>query len=562
MEVWANSLIKRLVKDRSVGDIDLRSLFHLRVKGSDSMKCPRCGTDNEAGFRFCVKCGVNLEDPQDINIEQLDMGGYYSEEDSASGSFTFGSGTFTISDTPSNDSSSDLYTAAELNDTDEEFDFSSFDEPFIPKLDTGRVTLPEQTRAVRQAQMNNANQLRQQSAMQGIPAPNGMPGIPQPVAMQGIPAAPSGMQSIAPQGGMQGVPAPSGMQSIAPQGGMQGISAPSGMQGIPQPAAMQGVPAQNGGSQANGMPVYGQPVMYGQPQLIGYDQNGMPLYGQPLMYNQPQLIGYDQNGMPVYGQPVMYAQPQIIGCDQNGMPVYGQPVVINPAQAGELADIPVVPAMGGIPVVQPMGGNMQMNQPVPPPVEDKNKVEVPDDFWEFFDGGKATEHAETDPTDDFFGKRNEDLGSLKRPEKKKVSYMNDTPLVDASKLKKNEESKYNKMFMRSAEVADPSALEAKKEQRRFDYMGSTKAVDASELRAKEERKSWNVMSSAGMADPSELQANTKQRTGSMMAQADHAVQAMPKKAKTYNDEIDAIELPEEMKAKKTNKTEIPGLPEF
>ena len=40
------------------------------------MKCPRCGTDNEAGFRFCVKCGVNLEDPQDINIEQVDMGGY------------------------------------------------------------------------------------------------------------------------------------------------------------------------------------------------------------------------------------------------------------------------------------------------------------------------------------------------------------------------------------------------------------------------------------------------------------------------------------------------------
>ena len=526
------------------------------------MKCPRCGTDNEAGFRFCVKCGVNLEDPQDVNIEQVDMGGYYSEEDPASGGFTFGSGTFTISDTPSHDSSSDLYTAAELNDTDEEFDFSSFDEPFIPKLDTGRVTLPEQSRAVRQAQMNNANQLRQQSAMQGIPAPNGMQGIPTQGMMQGIPA-PNGMQGIPQPGMMQGIPAQNGMQSIPAPTGMQGVPAQNGMQGIPQPAAMQGLPAQNNGSQMNGMPVYGQPVMYAQPQIIGYDQNGMPLYSQPVMYGQPQIIGYDQNGMPVYGQPVMYAQPQIIGYDQNGMPVYGQPVVINPAQAAELADLNGMPAMGGIPVVPPMGG-MQMNQPVPPPVEDKDKVEVPDDFWEFFDGGKATEHAETDPTDDFFGKRNEDLGSLKRPEKKKVSYMNDTPLVDASKLRKNEESKYNKMFMRSADVADSSALEAKKEQRRFDYMGSTKTVDASELRAKEERRSWNVMSSAGMADPNELQAanNTKQRKGSLMAQADHAVQAMPKKAKTYNDEIDAIELPEEMKAKKTNKSEIPGLPEF
>ena len=72
------------------------------------MKCPQCGTANEAGFRFCVKCGVNLENPQDINIEQVDMGGYHSEEDSANGGFTLGSGTFTISDKPSRDSSSDF----------------------------------------------------------------------------------------------------------------------------------------------------------------------------------------------------------------------------------------------------------------------------------------------------------------------------------------------------------------------------------------------------------------------------------------------------------------------
>ena len=54
------------------------------------------------------------------------MGGYYSEEDPASGGFTFGSGTFTISDTPSHDSSSDLYTAAELNSAEGDFDESAF----------------------------------------------------------------------------------------------------------------------------------------------------------------------------------------------------------------------------------------------------------------------------------------------------------------------------------------------------------------------------------------------------------------------------------------------------
>ena len=500
------------------------------------MKCPQCGTNNEAGFKFCVKCGVNLEDPQDINIEQLDMGGYHSEEDPAAGGFTFGSGTFTISDTPSRDSSSDLYTAAELNDTDEEFDFSSFDdidEPFIPKLDTGRVTLPEQTKAVRQAQMQNAGGLRPQGMMQGIPAPQGV--------MQGIPA---------PQGAMQGIP--------APQGAMQGIPAPQG--------AMQGIPAQGNAQQMGGMPVYGQPVMY-QPQLIGYDQNGMPVYGQPVMY-QPQLIGYDQNGMPVYGQPVMYSQPQIIGYDQNGMPVYGQPMMYAPQQAAEAPEgtaqqaggMPAVPNMSGIPASQ-----LAQAQPVPPPVEDKEKVEVPDDFWEFFDGGKATEHAENDNASDFFGKRGDEIEGMKRFEKKGNPYMSDTPLVDASALRKNEPAKFNKMYMKSAEVGDASKLQAKDDFRLRDYMGSTKAVDASELKANERGKAWNIMGGTKQANADDLEAAAPAaRKGSMMAQADRAVEAMPKKARTYNDEIDAIELPEEMKAKKTAKknAEIPGLPEI
>lgn len=465
------------------------------------MKCPRCGTDNEAGYNFCVKCGAELEASQNA-IEQLDMGGYYSEEDSASGGFTFGSGTFVISDSPSRDSSSDLYTAAELNDSDEEFDFSSFDEPFIPKLDTGRVALPEQTRAVRQAQMNS-------------------------------------------QSGMQTMPQQSLMQGLPPQGAMPTM---------PQQGLMQGLPPQSSSPQMSGMPVYGQPVVYPQPQIIGYDQSGMPILGQPVVYGQPQMLGYDQNGMPVYGQPVVYSQPQILGYDQNGMPVYGQPVVYGQPQNGELPD------NGGMPIPPPLGA-VQPEQPVPP-AEDKEKVDVPDDFWEFFDGGKATEHAEMDSADDFFGKRSDDI---KRPEKKKESYMNDTPLVDASKLRKNDSAKFNKFFMRSAGTANAEELEAKKEEKRRDYMGTTKNVNADELRANKENRAWNIMGKTDTADADQLQAaSPRVRQESLMAQADHAVQAMPKKAKTYNDEIDAIELPEEMKAKKTvkNNPEIPGLPEF
>ncbi|HAE52329.1 MAG TPA: hypothetical protein DCG30_03640, partial [Ruminococcus sp.] len=108
------------------------------------MVCRSCGTNNERGFRFCVKCGSNLENPQEVNYEQVDMGGYHTEEefsDNKSG-FTFGSGTFVIRDTAPSNAASDMYTADELNESDEEFDFSMYDEPYIPKLDTDRVSMP------------------------------------------------------------------------------------------------------------------------------------------------------------------------------------------------------------------------------------------------------------------------------------------------------------------------------------------------------------------------------------------------------------------------------------
>ena len=95
------------------------------------MKCPKCGTDNQEGFSFCVVCGANLSEPPTIGIDQVDMGGYYSEGEDQSSGFTIGSGTFVINDRTSPSSSSDLYTADELNDSDEEFDFSIFDECII-----------------------------------------------------------------------------------------------------------------------------------------------------------------------------------------------------------------------------------------------------------------------------------------------------------------------------------------------------------------------------------------------------------------------------------------------
>ena len=40
------------------------------------MICPQCGNENPPKLKFCVNCGMNLENPQEVNYEQVDMGGY------------------------------------------------------------------------------------------------------------------------------------------------------------------------------------------------------------------------------------------------------------------------------------------------------------------------------------------------------------------------------------------------------------------------------------------------------------------------------------------------------
>ena len=468
------------------------------------MKCPQCGTENQSGFKFCVKCGLNLEDPNEVNIEQLDMGGYHSEDDASNSSvYTIGSGTFTISDRPSATASSSLYTADELNDTDEEFDFSGFDEPFIPKLDTDRVSLPEQiSHPHTQPQMQANNYQPNQYSSPAVHAANN-----NPYQMAGI-----------------------------PQQNMQ---------------QMGGIPQQ----------------MYQQPQIIGYDQNGMPVYSQPMMYQQPQIIGYDQNGMPLYGQPVMYQQPQFMGYDQNGMPVYGQPVPYQNA-----------PVMGGMPAMQSVPQQqMQPTPPAPPqqqPQEEEKRVDVPDDFWEFFDGGKATKHKDTSDND-FFGKHNgemddlstagADLSRLKRFEHKRNDYMGDTPIADASALVKNDDHKFNRLYMRQTETVNADELEYNEEKKTQDRMRVTREVSADSLAKNNEAMRWDVMGKTAEADAGKLQAYVPEHKQAIMAHADHAVEALPTKKKTYNDVIDEIELPEHMKAKKTVRTEtveIPSLPEL
>jgi len=492
------------------------------------MTCPQCGNENPPKLKFCVSCGTNLENPQEVNYEQVDMGNYHSEEEQSSGGFSMSTGTFTICDnTRYSESSSDFYTADELNSDEEEFDFSSYDEPFIPKLDADRLSLPSMERSA------------PQSVPQPAPQPQGMYGYPQPQQPYGQP----------PMGGMS-----------QPMGGM------------PQPQII--------GYDQNGMPIYGQaqPMMYPQPQIIGYDQNGMPIYGQaqPMMYPQPQIIGYDQNGMPIYGQaqPIMYPQPQLIGYDQNGMPIYNQaPVMMYPQQPVQpmQGDMPGMAPMGGMYGMPPMGGMQQPYGQPQQPVQNRpagnGRVEVSDDFWKFFDGGKASDHKDSD---DFFGKSdmgdvsadNLDVSRLKRFERKKNDYMSDTPLVDGSQLAANTEAKYNKLYMKPTETVNAEELQAKEKEHTQDIMSVTKDVNADKIQEYKHYKSRISMENTEDADAGELEAYTPEHTEAIMEQADHAVEALPKKKTTYVDEIDAIELPDYMQAKKTVHEETPQIPDL
>lgn len=500
------------------------------------MICPKCGTENKSKFKFCVKCGSNLENPGDWNIEQIDMGGYRSEEDYSSekNSFKIGSGTFTVSDRAPV-AAQGMFTAAELNDTDEEFDFSSYDEPYIPKLDAERLTVP------------TGGQNRQ-TVQQNAPVQQG--GFPQqPVMQQGVP------------GQM-----------------MNGMMNPQ--QGVPMQSQMQGQPIQNG-----------QP-MNAQPQMQGMGMNpymsqmyaGQPMYGAQPVMPAPQIIGYDPSGMPIYGQPqpVMYAPPMT---NENGEPrnnAYHGAQSAMPQMMGMPAAMPGMPQTpptgmyGGAMSAQP-AQNQAQNAPQP----EDGKVKVSNEFWDsFFSGnGRNDSGKDDDEQDDFFSKPRHsnapdmgsvsaegmDLSRLQKHERKKNTYMNDTPEVNAEDLKPNKADELNKRFMRSTAVVNADELEAKKQEKTQDKMGVTADVSAEELEVYEHKKTRVTMKQTEQANADELEVYEHEHKEAIMEQADHAVEALPKKKTAPIDEIDAIELPEYMQARKTvhsETPEIPGLPEI
>ena len=508
------------------------------------MECPVCRTSNTSGIKYCIKCGRNLESFQEVDYGRIDRGGYHTEEEylSENNGFEMSDGVFTVNDKPSSYMSPDLFISEELNNTIEEYDFGgqpetvAFEE-YDSGDQSGTVAFEEydsgyQSGTVALEEYDSGDQF-------GTVALEEYDFIDQ-----------SGTVDFEEHdfGGYT--------ENVVSDNSISFNEEPLKSQpyteykdnSLPLPAPpysdMYGNASQIAGYDQNNMPVYVQPQfigydqngtpVYAQMQFIGYDQNGMPMYAQSQVY--PQFMGYDQNGMPVYAQPQTYPQPQFMGYDQNGMPVYAE----NPA--------PV----------------QSMPQSVPSDVQ-KND-DTAEKFMDFLDDG---ENKSTEKTrEDFFGKSSDmgdvdlpvmDVGSLRKREQKKKVYMTDVEIQDAENLIPNTAAKFSQKYMRQAENVNSNDLGEKNTYSRKVSMGSTKSVDAEMLNPKMSYKSRIRMGDATNANPDMSQNTVKKRKAFTMEEAGHAVEAMPKK-KQYVDELDLIEIPEYMQARKKSKKDKKNFP--
>ena len=506
------------------------------------MDCPACRTSNASGLKYCIRCGRNLENSQEANYEKVGMSGYHTEEEylQEKNEFKIAGSTFTIND--KSYISSELFTLNELNALDET-DFGERDEaliskPYADKLSDRNMSVSIDD--IKSEYVNNEKELD----FGGRDEP--LVSNPYTDSFSGKTQSARDMQSnyikqSENELDFGGRDKPLVSQPVSVQQNNVVNSYP-----LPSPPYMSADPRFN---QIYGVPAVNEVL----PQIIGYDPNGMPIYTQPAVtYAPPQIIGYDPNGMPIYAQsPVTYAPPQIMGYDPSSMPIYAQQ--------------PVLYQQPSMPQFQPVSEQLPKNQNA-----DSVSNDISDKFRDFIDDGKNRKK----PENDFFGKSSDmgdvsvaglDVGSLKKRDNKKKNYMNETPLVNADGLVPNNASKFNKMYMKQTEKVNAENLEEKKTYGANHIMRTTKAVDANRLNAKKSYKSYMTMSGAGEADASELEAYVPKAKKAIMAEADHAVEAIPKKKPKYIDELDKIELPEYMQAKKTVKNdtpEIPGLPEL
>jgi len=494
--------------------------FNATGIGVIMMKCPNCGTENEitSNRKFCVKCGTNLMNPDEINIEQVDFGGYHTDENKEN--FKIGGGTFKINDrTPQTESM--FVSSDELNESYD--DFGS--EPFIPQLDSSRVKLPEQTETSQEVSENTPDMMN--------------------------------------------------------NSGYGGTTPPP----YPPPQAMY--PPQGVNPYMQNMYGYGQPMM--QTQFVGYDANGMPMYTQVMM--TPQFVGYDMNGMPMYMPVPVYPQPGMPNPQMNpNMPnPQMNPNMLNPQMNPNMPNPQMNPSMPNPqmnpsmpnPQINPnmqnfMYGNPQKQKPLETPGKGKNSSPSWSDFLEE-DIKPSKTDKKTGSDDDFFNKPRRsqnmngvsaeglDLSRIERHNtKKQNNYMSPAPEADASMLAPNPNIGNNR-YMKGTAVVNADDLQQNSVKKSRVKMRKTLEVNPDDLQQYVKKSPEVIMGKTRKTNADELQAYEHKHVEAIMDGADHAVEAMPKK-KVYVDELDQIELPEQMKAKKSRpkeKTvEIPSLPDI
>jgi len=560
------------------------------------MECPVCRTSNTSGIKYCIKCGRNLENSSEVNYGQVDRGGYHTEEEYSSENkgFEMSDSVFTVNDRKFSYISPNLFTSAELNNPVEEFDFGGQQETNpVEEFDFGSQ---QETSSVEEIDFGGQQETgsveefdfgEQQETNSVEEFDFGEQQETSPVEEFDF----GGQQETNPveefdfgeqqeTSSVEEIDFGGQIESTASDNSALSNEEPLTSQpyadyvnnSVPLPAPpykdMYGNSPQIIGYDQNGMPIYAQPSVYTQPQFIGYDQNGMPIYTQPSVYTQSQFIGYDQNGMPIYAQPSVYTQPQFIGYDQNGMPIYAQPSVYTQSQfiGYDQNGMPIYTQPSAYPTtsssVQTVSQNIQNNVSN----EASQTDETTEKFMDFLDDGESNDIQETE--NDFFGKSSDmgsvdvpipDVRSLKKRESKKKVYMADVEIKDAENLVPNTASKFNRKYMKQAQKSGSEDLGEKKIFGKKVSMRNTKTVDAEMLNPKFSYKSRIRMGDAGQANPDELQANVAKPKRVTMEEADHAVEAMPKKKK-YVDELDLIELPEYMQARKKSKKDDTDFP--
>ena len=142
--------------------------------------------------------------------------------------------------------------------------------------------------------------------------------------------------------------------------------------------------------------------------------------------------------------------------------------------------------------------------------------------------------------------------------------MSDTPIVDGGKLAHNDADKFNRFYMRQTDTVNADDLAENTHVKVQDKMGVTQQVDADKLSENLTGKSRITMYTAGEANADSLEAYVPEHKEALMDEDLHAVEALPKKKNPYESELDKIELPEYMQAKKTVREEtieIPSIPQ-